>query len=664
MTKRIRAIAGGTSASKTISVLLYLIAKAQSDTTPTLTSVVSESFPHLKRGSIRDFLNIMQEHGYFKDTRWNKTDYTYTFETGSKIEFFSADQPSKVRGPRRDRLFVNEGNNVNLESWEQLLIRTKEFAFIDWNPVTEFYMYTDYINKREDVDFIVLTYKDNEALAPSIVFEIESRKNNKAWWQVYGQGLLGEVEGRIYKDWQIIDEIPHEAQIVRRGLDFGFSIDPSTVVDLYKYNGGYIATERLYRKGMFNNDISAFLNNLDNPNTLVIADSSEPKSIADIAQHGVPIIGVIKKGMSGKSYLKYSIEWVQQQKISVTKSSTNLLREYRGYLWMTDKDGKSMNEPTAGNDHCFAPETLIYTTIGKKRIDSLVGQNGYLYSRDGKIKRFTGVRETRKDAEVVSIEFDDKQILTVTPDHLLLQDNGAWIEAGLLCPLDMIQSGTYEYTHAGVQGKNIQALRWGEILQSWTKKIAQSCVGILQRQNTYGLSYSPQRSRRQEQLYRQPRDQDQTFPLERTHDSRKTRKTKDTRSQDTPTNKEMAFIKRGKRVACASWSENNEEQKTIIERLRSLPCKIREHKLRYFSKILQPELQNESPTKTVKRITRGFRAVTYNLEVEGTHCLVANGVIAHNCLDALRYAFDGLRPRDDEDELATTGGADVRTLFY
>ena len=137
MNKRIRLVAGGTSASKTISILLYLISRAQSDTSPTLSSVVSESFPHLKRGAIRDFINIMEAHGYFEDGRWNKSESTYTFETGSKLEFFSADQPGKVRGPRRDRLFVNEANNVDKESWDQLLLRTREFAYADWNPVAD-----------------------------------------------------------------------------------------------------------------------------------------------------------------------------------------------------------------------------------------------------------------------------------------------------------------------------------------------------------------------------------------------------------------------------------------------------------------------------------------------------------------------------------------------
>lgn len=368
MNKRIRAIAGGTSASKTISILLYLIARAQSDTIPTLTSVVSESFPHLRRGAMRDFLNIMQEHGYFNDDLWSKTEYTYTFETGSKLEFFSADQPSKVRGPRRDRLFVNEANNVPEEAWEQLLIRTKEFAFADWNPVAEFWMYDHYIGKRDDVEFQILTYKDNEALDKSIVEEIEQRKGNRNWWLVYGLGQLGEAEGRIYKDWAIIDDIPHEAQLVRRGLDWGFSNDPTAVVDVYRYNGGFIVSERLYRKGMFNNDVAAFLSNLDSPNTIVMADSAEPKSNADLASnYSLPVLGVQKKGTKDKTYLKYSIEYVQQQKISVTKSSLNLIKEYRNYLWMTDKEGKILNEPTPGNDHAL--DALRYAFDGLRPVE-------------------------------------------------------------------------------------------------------------------------------------------------------------------------------------------------------------------------------------------------------------------------------------------------------
>ena len=166
MSKKIRAVQGGTSASKTISILLYLIAMAQTDKKPTLTSVVAESLPHLKRGSMRDFLNIMKEHNYYKDARWNISNSTYTFETGSIIEFFSADQPDKLRGSRRDRLFLNECNNVHFDAFEQLEVRTKEFVYLDWNPSNSFWFYEEVLHKRDDVEHIIITYKDNEALSP------------------------------------------------------------------------------------------------------------------------------------------------------------------------------------------------------------------------------------------------------------------------------------------------------------------------------------------------------------------------------------------------------------------------------------------------------------------------------------------------------------------
>src|SRR3990167_3808248 len=378
--KRIQVVSGGTSASKTISILLKLIDLAQSDKTPTITSVVSETMPHLKKGAIRDFLTIMQAHSYFKDALWNKTDSIYRFETGSKIEFFSADQPGRVRGPRRHRLFINEGNNLNWESADQLIIRTSDLIIIDYNPVAEFWVHEEIIPHR-DHDFLVLTYKDNEALDQQIVDEIESHKHNKNWWLVYGQGLLGEAEGRIYTGWLTdVEEIPHEAQLVRRGLDFGFSNDPTAIVDLYYHNGGYIADERLYRKGYLNSDIAAFLQSLENQNTVVMADSSEPKSIAELYTYNLPIIGVVKKGFGQKSYLKASIDYVQQQRISVTKRSVNLIKEYRNYLWMTDKDGKIINEPEPGRDHCMDALRYAFDGLRPKEEDERPATTGNISS--------------------------------------------------------------------------------------------------------------------------------------------------------------------------------------------------------------------------------------------------------------------------------------------
>ena len=338
--KKIRAVAGGTSASKTISILCYLIDLAQRDEVPTLTSVVAESIPHLKRGAMRDFKNILQGHGYWDDSRWNITDSIYTFETGSKIEFFSTDDGDKLRGSRRDRLFINEANNTTLNAFDQLEVRTKEFVFLDWNPSNEFYFYTEILGVREDVEFITLTYKDNEALSPEIVSSIEARKNNARWWQVYGLGLLGEAEGRIYKGWKMIDEIPHEARLERYGIDFGYSVDPTVIIALYKYNDGFIIDEVCYQKGMSNKNIADTLKNLER--ALVIADSAEPKSIAEIKDFGINILGAEK----GQGSVSQGIQFVQDQRISLTKTSTKTKKAYENYFFLKDKQtGKYLNEP-------------------------------------------------------------------------------------------------------------------------------------------------------------------------------------------------------------------------------------------------------------------------------------------------------------------------------
>ena len=367
LTKKIRIVQGGTSASKTISILLYLIAMAQTDKKKTLTSIVAESTPHLKRGALRDFKNIMMEHNYWKDNLWNATDSIYTFETGSQIEFFSADQPDKLRGARRDRCFMNEANNMELDTFDQLEVRTKEFIILDFNPTNEFWVYTEILPNRTDAELIILTYKDNEALSKEIVESIEQRKNRKQWWKVYGEGQLGEVEGRIYTGWLQVDEIPPEARLERRGLDYGYSNDPTAIVDIYKWNGAYIFDEIIYQKGLSNKQIADILLSQDNPKILVVPDSAEPKSNDELVMYGVPVLPANK----GKGSVNFGIQILQSQKIFVTKRSRNIWREYNNYLWETDKQGMMLNVPQGGFDHSldairYGMETLnIDTSISK-----------------------------------------------------------------------------------------------------------------------------------------------------------------------------------------------------------------------------------------------------------------------------------------------------------
>jgi len=362
--KRIRGVGGGTAASKTISIILWLIDYAQTHENQVI-SVVSESFPHLKRGAIRDFLNIMETHSYFKPSCWNKTDNIYTFGT-TKFEFFSADQPGKVRGPRRDVLFINEANNISYETYTQLEIRTEKIIWLDWNPVAEFWWYVSEdggpgVKNRPDAEFITLTYKDNESLSEDFIKALEFRKPNNSWWRVYGMGLLGELEGKIYKDWEIIDEIPHQARLWRYGLDFGYTNDPAAAVAVYQYEGGYILDEVLYHKRLSNQQIADMFKNIDR--ALIIADSAEPKSIDEIRRQGLMIISSEK----GKDSVLHGIQYVQEQRISVTKKSLNLIKEYRNYLWMKDKQERVINEPSDIFSHLM--DACRYAIASGKKIE-------------------------------------------------------------------------------------------------------------------------------------------------------------------------------------------------------------------------------------------------------------------------------------------------------
>jgi|14BtaG_2_1085337.scaffolds.fasta_scaffold00937_6 phage terminase large subunit len=647
LNKRIRAIQGGTSASKTISILLYLIAMAQTDAKPTLTSVVAESIPHLKRGAIRDFKNIMQTHGYWKQDNWSASDKIYTFETGSQIEFFSTDNGDKLRGARRDRLFMNECNNISLEAFEQLEVRTKQFVFLDWNPSNEFWFYTEVQGLRDDVEHIILTYKDNEALDQQIVDAIEKRKNNTNWWQVYGLGQLGEVQGRVFTGWRIVDDIPHEARLVRRGMDFGYSNDPTAIIDIYYYNGGYILDEICYQKGLSNKQIADIIKSQEDT-TLVRADSAEPKSIDEIRSYGVNITPAPK----GKGSVNFGIQYVQDQRISVTKRSVNLIKEYRNYLWKTDKNGRILNEPEDLWNHCFAPETLIHTTKGKKRIDQLVGQSGFLYTRGGLVKRFKDVRATREDAETITIHFTDGTELCVTPDHLLLLPNGEWKEAGLLNHKDLIQSvmygDDYKRNKTRVSWKGIHKVQWRKILQGvFVRKASvptQGCLEACERRDTCKHAHTPQGSQQGQQQPVESGDGSQGRTSEQTHDTGEATTAERVDREDTTTRIEVAWVRRGDSVSQVAWKEVVGEKRTLRERVRTLPWDVYNTLPTFIRKVLSPELQNEGETKTIERITRGRKDIVYNLEVEGTHCMLANGVIAHNCMDATRYGMVDIKP--------------------
>jgi phage terminase large subunit len=352
--KRVRIIQGGTSSSKTFSILLILISYCQHYPNNEI-SIVSESIPHLKRGALKDFIKIMIACGWFKSSKLNRSDLKYYFDNGSYIEFFSADQPDKLRGARRDVLFINECNNVNFEAYNQLAIRTKKFIYLDYNPTSEFWVHTELI-KDSDSDFIILTYKDNEALDPAIVKEIEKAKEKAKtsnywsnWWKVYGLGQVGSLEGVIFSNWKSTGKIPIEAKLLGYGMDFGFTNDPTTLVAVYRYDNKLIVNELIYKTGMLNSDIIRILNELKIGKDVIWADSAEPKTIEEIRRSGFNIKPVEK----GQDSIKFGLDILQQYDILVSDDSINLIKELRSYTWDTDKTGKTLNKPIDAFNHAI-----------------------------------------------------------------------------------------------------------------------------------------------------------------------------------------------------------------------------------------------------------------------------------------------------------------------
>lgn len=348
--RRIKIIQGGTSASKTYSILAVLINKAV--TIPSLEiSVVAETIPHLRRGALKDFIKILKWTNRFNENQFNKSLLTYEFKNGSVIEFFSADDSSKLRGARRDILYINECNNVTFDSYNELAIRTRKEVYLDFNPANEFWVHTE-LKNEPDSDFLILTYKDNEALDQSIIDQIEKNKEKAKtstywanWWKVYGEGQLGMLEGVVFSNWKQIDTIPKEAKLLGIGLDFGYTNDPTAIIEIYNYNGQRIVNELAYQTGLLNSEIAKLLPK----HVPVYADSSEPKSIDEIKRYGITIKGVTK----GKDSINYGIDVIQRNEYLVTANSGNLIKELRSYVWDTDKQGKRLNKPINFNDHAI-----------------------------------------------------------------------------------------------------------------------------------------------------------------------------------------------------------------------------------------------------------------------------------------------------------------------
>lgn len=356
MDKRIRLIRGGSAAGKTICILTIMINECIKFDKIREMSVVASTFPMLRRGPVRDFKLIMKGLGIWRDSRWNQTTLKYTFGRGSSIEFFSTENPERVRGARRSHLFINECNvGINFESYNQLAIRTSDTIWLDYNPSQLFWADKELV-PRDDVDFITVTYRDNDTLPQSILDEFNVARQKakiseywKNWCSVYLDGQVGRLSDVVIPDWIEIPKLPEDARLLCHGLDWGYSIDESSCVALYKHDDAYIFDEVLYQKGMLNSNISQYLEN-NNIKGQLWADSAEPKSIAELQSYGHTINPVTK----GRDSIIYGINLINQNKVFVTSRSKNLIKELNGYVWSTDKAGNKIQKPNPlSGDHAI-----------------------------------------------------------------------------------------------------------------------------------------------------------------------------------------------------------------------------------------------------------------------------------------------------------------------
>ena len=354
---KIRVFQGGSRSGKTFNILLWIIFSYCYKNKNKTISICRKTLPSLKASVLRDFLEILRQNELYSELYHNKTSNEYWLN-GNLIEFFSLDMGSRVRGRKRDLLFVNEANEIDYESWSQLLFRTDGGIIIDYNPHDQFHWIYDKVLERQDCELHISTYRDNPFISDVLRKEIERLQyTDPEYWRVYGLGLRGQNRSLVFK-FNIIDAIPEDAKFLAYGLDFGFSNDPSSLCATYVKDDDMYVKELLYRTGLTNQDISREFETLGlDRRDEVFADSSEPKSIEELYRMGWNVKG--KK----KYEINYGIDLVRRYKLHVTKDSTNAIKELESYKYVEDKNGNPTNKPLDANNHFC--DSLRYSVVHK-----------------------------------------------------------------------------------------------------------------------------------------------------------------------------------------------------------------------------------------------------------------------------------------------------------
>ena len=346
---------GGTRSGKTFNILLYIIFHyCQVNTGKTIT-ICRKTFPAVRSSVMRDFLNILKSYNKYDEAYHNKSNSEYTLNN-NLIEFISVDQPQKIRGRKREFLFINEANELEYEDWQQLIFRTTEKIVLDYNPSDEYHWIYDKVLNRDDVEFYKTTYKDNKFLDDSIIKEIERLKyTDEQYWQIYGLGVRGVSKATIF-NYVEVPQIPHDAELISYGADAGYTNDPSTLVSVYRKDYNLYIKEHLYRTMMTTKDLSdCFKKEVMNRNAIYF-DAAEPRLIDELRRMGHNI----QPSLKGRDSINAGIDLLKRFKIHITSDSNNAIQEFRNYKWQEDRSGKLTNKPIDKNNHII--DAVRYAT--------------------------------------------------------------------------------------------------------------------------------------------------------------------------------------------------------------------------------------------------------------------------------------------------------------
>ena len=351
---------GGTRSSKTYSLAQLIVLRALQSTGKIYT-ICRKTLPSLKGTSYRDFLEILESLNLYDPNKHNKSELTYKLNN-NLIEFISIDMSQKIRGRKRNVLWLNEANEFTQEDWIQLSLRTTENIYLDFNPSDPYSWIYDNVISRDDCTFIKSTYLDNPFLPPDTIREIERlRELDSNYWKIYGLGDIAQPTETIFRQFNLCNSIPSEASLVAVGMDFGYSNDPTAIVEVHKINDELYINELLYSKGLTNQDIAEKLKELNvSTRTEIIYDSAEPKSGEELRRLGY----LMYPSKKGADSINMGIDILRRYKINITKSSTNAINEFKFYKWLVDKNGYVINKPATNQaDHLL--DAIRYVALNK-----------------------------------------------------------------------------------------------------------------------------------------------------------------------------------------------------------------------------------------------------------------------------------------------------------